>query len=79
MIVLPTLCKDVGELFSPGLRRQKKNNRDYLLTILSNLRYFSRQGLSLKGDSNFTQLLKLHAEDDPRVSAWMEKKTDKYV
>ena len=55
-----------------------------MLKILSNLINLSRKGLPLRGDgdesnSNFSQLLKLRAEDDPRVSAWMEKKTDKYV
>ena len=30
-------------------------------------------------ESNFIQLLKLRSEDDPRVEAWLKKKTDKYT
>ena len=30
-------------------------------------------------DSNFTQLLKLRGEDDPRIFEWIKKKTDKYT
>ena len=30
-------------------------------------------------DSNYTQLLKLRGEDDPRIFEWIKKKTDKYT
>ena len=48
------------------------------------LRFLARQSLALRGggdehDSNFTQLLKLRAEDDERIKEWMKKNTDKYV
>ena len=44
----------------------------------------ARQGLAFRGDgdevdSNFMQLLKLRGRDDPRIEAWIQRKTDKYV
>ena len=30
-------------------------------------------------DSNFVQLLKLSARDDPALAEWLKKKTNKYV
>ena len=45
--------------------------------------FLVRQALPLCGDGdemdNFTQLLKLRGEDDPRVFAWIKRKTDKYT
>ena len=83
-IVLPRSCPDVGEMLSSHHSQQKKDNRECLLKILSNLKFLARQGLALRGvdddkDSNFMQLMKLRARDDPRLGEWLEKKTNKYV
>ena len=64
--------------------QEKSKNRQCLLRILSNIRFLSRQGLALRGDgdevdSNFMQLLKLRGLDDPRIEAWLSKKTNKYT
>ena len=63
---------------------QKKQNRECLLKIISNLKFLARQGLPLRGDgseadSNFMQLMKLYAKDDPQLAEWLDKKTNKYV
>ncbi len=84
VLVLPATCPDVGEMLSTELASQKRDNMQCLLKILSNLRFLARQGLPLRGDgsdadSNFTQLLLLRGQDDPRITEWMAKKTDKYV
>ena len=48
----------------------QRQNRESLLKVISSLRYLARQGLPLRGkkddkESNFQQLLKLRAENDP--------------
>ena len=80
----PKTCPDVAEMLSSELARQKADNRQCLLKILSNLRFLARQGLAIRGsgddkDSNFTQLLTLRSEDDGRIVDWLSKKTDKYA
>ena len=66
------------------LTKQKSENRQMLLKILSNIRFLARQSIAIRGDgdeenSNFIQLFKLRGEDDPKFAKWLEKKTDKYV
>ena len=83
-IVLPEACPDVGEMLSSQHAQQKKQNRDCLLKIVSNLKFLARQGIALRGDggdadSNFIQLMKMSARDDPYLAEWLQKKTNKYV
>ena len=84
MITLPSSCPDVAEMLSREHAEQKKDNRQCLLKILSNLRFLARQGIALRGDgdekeSNFIQLLKLRGNDDPKIEVWLQRKTDKYI
>ena len=84
MVTLPSSCPDVAEMLSREHAEQKKDNRQCLLKILSNLRFLARQGIALRGDgdekdSNFIQLLKLRGNDDPRIETWLQRKTDKYI
>ena len=72
---------------------QKAENREMLKIILSTIRYLGRQGLALRGhyksvdesrkrgefDSNFIQLLRTRAEDNPQLLKWMEKSQDKFT
>ena len=44
----------------------------------------ARQSCAIRGDSdecnsNFTQLMKLRGEDDPKLLEWMMKQRDKYT
>lgn len=83
-IVLPRTCQDVDEMILSERAQTKKQNRECLLKILSNMKFLARQGLPPRGDgnetdSNFTQLMNLSAKDDPQFAEWLEKKTDKYV
>ncbi|KAI6648705.1 Zinc finger MYM-type protein 1-like [Oopsacas minuta] len=70
-------------MLSSSHSQQKKDNRKCPLKIISNLKFLTGQGLPLRGDydtdSNFMQLMKLRARDDPRLAEWLEKKTNKYV
>ena len=48
------------------------------------MRYLARQGLPLRGkkddkESNFQQLLKLRAENDPIFTEWLKRKNNKYT
>ena len=54
------------------------------LKIVSSIRFLSRQGMTFRGDrneedSNFLQLLRLKAEDDPDLLEWLKQKTNKYT
>ena len=79
----PRTTPDIGELLSTAHASEKEYNRKYLLKVAQNVQYLARQGLPLRGDgnendSNFTQLLLLRANDDPKIHEYLAKKTDKY-
>ena len=57
---------DVADMLSKAASTEKKNYSEYLLKIISSIRFFGRQGLPLRSggphndlDSNFYQLLLL--------------------
>ena len=84
MVTMPSCSKNIAESLSLQVAKEKLERRKCFLKILSNLRFLARQGLPLRGhgdeqDSNFIQLMKLRAEDDPKITEWMKKKTDKYI
>ena len=63
---------------------EKEKNRKILLHILSSIRFLARQGLPLQGDkdeedSNFMQVLKLKAEENPSIGAWLLRSTMKHT
>ena len=80
-------------MLSSAYAQQKAENREMLRVILSSIRFLARQGLALRGryksgdnselggeiDSNFVQLLKTRAEDNPLIISWMEKSRDKFM
>lgn len=75
---------DVGELLDRQAATEKRANREYLLKVLSTLRFLARQGLSLRGsgdesDSNLLQLLLLRTDDFPALAKYLERKQLKYV
>ena len=47
MEVLPLCCKDIGEQLSQQHGKEKRDSRQCLLIILSNLRFLARQGVAL--------------------------------
>ena len=76
--------KDVSEMLSSKVAIDKQNNRNYLLRVLSSIKYLARQGLPLRGDgddstSNFYQLMRLRGEDHPEIFTFLEKKQLKYT
>ena len=85
--------KDVGELLSSELEKQKAVNRAYLRKVLENIIFLARQGLPMRGNwvsadeegggsevhSNFHQLLLLRAKDDPGILDIMQRKIRKYT
>ena len=69
---------DVGVMLSSQLAKEKQSNREYLLHVMSTIRFLARQALPLRGDrdedSNFYQLLVLCGESKPEIKAMMDKK-----
>lgn len=85
MLVTVTLqaTPDIGEVLNRQTIKEKEQQRDVLLKILSTVKYLGPQGIPLRGNedsnSNFIQLLKLWTEDDPRIQETMEHKVNKYT
>ena len=83
VITLPKTTGNVGELLNKTHKAEKENSRRMLDIIFSSVRYLARQGLALRGDtsdeSNLIQLLRVRAEDNPQVTKWLEKATNKYT
>ncbi len=83
IITLPATTVNIGEQLSREHAKEKEVSRDMLLEIISSIRYLGRQGLALRGDGeedgNFMQILKVKAEDDPRLHDWLKKKMNKYT
>ena len=84
MITLPATTLNIATCLSNEHQREQLENRQCFLKILSNIQFLAGQGLPLRGhgseiDSNFIQLLKLRAQDDPRIDHWLVKLTDKYT
>ena len=93
VIKIPSPTKDVGEMLNRSHAEQKDENRQVLLKIFSSVRYLSRQGIAFRGrwktdepeilncesDSNFIQLLRIRAEDNPILHTWMDKCQDKFT
>ena len=55
---LPTTTRDIDECFSTQVAKDKKENRQCFLKVLSNVRFLGRQALPLRGagdesDSNY--------------------------
>ena len=81
---LPKCAKDIGESVSSQIQREKEQNRENFLKIVSAIKYLARQGLAMRGhyddrDSNFMQLLFFAAERDRDLRDWLNRKTDKFT
>ena len=84
MVTLPSTTRDVGEQLSQQYTSQKQINREALHQIISCLKFLCRQGLPIRGDGkevdgNFQQLLRMKAEEDPKLARWLKRKEDVYT
>ena len=84
MVTLPATTPNTVTCLLNKHQREQVENRKCFLKIQSNIKFLARQGLPLRGhgseiDCSFVQLLKLRAEDDPRIDRWLVKRTDKYT
>ena len=75
---------DIRDMLNKQAVTEKQANREYLLKVLSTVRFLARQGLALCGsgddsDSNLVQLLHLRAEDFSPISRYLERKQLKYI
>ena len=80
---IPSSVKNIEEMFSSDMVKQKAENRRCLKIIVNALIYLARQNIALRNtdanDSNFVQLLKFSAINDPILQKWIEKKKEKYT
>ena len=77
MKILAATTEPIDEQSDSKLADQKRNNRQIFLKILEKLRFLSRQGLPMLGDSNnrnFIHFLLSEASYDSRIYKWLEKK-----
>ena len=82
MKILATTTETIDEQSNSKLADQKRNNTQIFLKILENLRFLSRQGLPMLGDSNNGNLIQVklsEARYDSRIYKWLEKQTDKFT
>ena len=84
VVTLPKVTKDVGEMLSKANTKEKEDDRECLLTILSTIRFLARQGIALRGDgdksnSNYVQMLTLRGEEDRKILKWLRRKNEKYT
>lgn len=75
---------DVADMLSKQAATEKQQNRQYLLKVLSSIRFLARQGLPLRGDgdetdSNLHQLLVLRGEDYSAINQFLERQQLKYT
>ena len=49
IVVLPACCPNVGKMLSKEYAVWKKDNRQWLLKLLSNIRFLAQQGIALRG------------------------------
>ena len=85
-----TLISDIVVFLSERHTLGKSKNRKMLLSILYSIRHLALQALLLRrGDlntetkseenSNFHQLLKLWAQENPKLIEWLRKDPEKYT
>ena len=88
-IQAPINKHNVGDLLSTNYEIQKEQNRNYLLTVISHIRFLACQGIPFRGDwnnkssiefnSNFDQLNQLRAQEDEQFEIWLKRKRMKYT
>lgn len=72
MFTIPATMMKIGHLLSTAHAKERADNQHCLLKILSCLRFLAWQGCGIRGsgdevDGNFSQLIKLQAQEDPKV------------
>ena len=70
--------ESIGAMLSASVQSGQELNRKLLLKQLSSLRYLLRQGLAIRGhtdyDGNLVQLLMLRSEDCNGLNSWLQNK-----
>ena len=76
---------NVGEMLDQQAASNRNQNQEYLLRLLSSVRFLACQGLPLRGDgdheesSNLHQLRTLRCEDSSVIAEFLHKKQLKYI
>ena len=53
IVTLPSSTKNVAESWSNAVKREKFKRQQYLLKVLSNIKFLAWQGLALRGLSHY--------------------------
>ena len=77
LLTVPTGTQDISLALEKNLSNVQRQNRESLLKVILSVCYLARLGLPLPGKkddkkSNFQQLLKLRAENDPVFTEWLK-------
>ena len=77
LLTVPTSTQDISLALEKNLSNVQRQNRESLLKVILSVCYLARLGLPLPGkkddkESNFQQLLKLRAENDPVFTEWLK-------
>eukprot|EP00112_Aurelia_sp_Birch-Aquarium-sp1_P002970 Seg13317.1 transcript_id=Seg13317.1/GoldUCD/mRNA.D3Y31 product="hypothetical protein" protein_id=Seg13317.1/GoldUCD/D3Y31 len=76
-------CGDALAMVHEKAKTVMDRNRRCFMKILQSIRYLGRQGIAFQGDtdeaSNFLQLMKLRAMDDPTLGEWITRGQDTYL
>ncbi|XP_071478874.1 zinc finger MYM-type protein 1-like [Diadema antillarum] len=71
--------ENVAQRLDTRAQEESKQNTQYLLTIITSLKYLAKQGLAIRGhtdqNSNFMTLLQLRSEEIKGLDRWLTRKT----
>ncbi|XP_071499042.1 zinc finger MYM-type protein 1-like [Diadema antillarum] len=71
--------ENVAQRLDTRAQEESKQNTQYLLTIITTLKYLAKQGLAIRGhtdqNSNFMTLLQLRSEEIKGLDRWLTRKT----
>ena len=84
LLAVPKSTHDISLALEKNLSNVQRQNRESLLKVISSVRYLAHQVLPLRGkkddkESNFQQLLKLRARNDPVFTESLKRKNNKYT
>ena len=72
---------DIGDLVNKYLADSRMDNRSYLITVITGLRYLARRNIAIQGThgfDSFTHLLRLLGTKDPLVIEKLERSSLKF-
>ncbi|KAJ8034360.1 Zinc finger MYM-type protein 1 [Holothuria leucospilota] len=79
-VTIPATCRNVLDMCFEATKMKMEGRRQYLIKIIECLQFLGRQGIPIQGNtedqSNFIQLLRLRARDNPFISKWVNSESE---